>query len=375
MRISIDCRGVNWYKGTGIGTYTYNVLKHLPQIDINNYFHLYWSGNNYEEFIRENSNIIMASKKHHNFFEQYYFPSNLKNNKIDLFHVPQNGIGLNENISCKKVVTIHDLIPYVMPETVGKGYLIKFLEEMPRIIRICDAIITVSEWSKKDILRFFPNAENKVYVTPLAADLKYKPLNKEKCKCFLQKTYNIDKPFVLYIGGFSPRKNVKSLISAFSNIYKLLNKEHKLVIVGAYKDEISSLNILSNDLDLSSKIIFTGYVPDAHLPILYNACEVFVYPSFYEGFGLPPLEAMSCGTPVITSNISSIPEVTSDSSILINPFDIHEIETTLINLLNNESLKETLSIKGLIHSKDFSWKKTAEQTLKVYEQVYKQNKD
>lgn len=369
MRIAIDCRGVTWYKGTGIGTYTYNILKHLPQINKKNHFHLYWSGKEYEEFLSDNCNIIIASKKHRNFFEQCYFPSNLEHEKIDLFHIPQNGIGLTENISCKKIVTIHDLIPYIMPETVGKGYLIKFLEELPKIIKLCDAIITVSEWSKKDIIKFFPNAENKIYVTPLAADIKYKPLNREKCSFFLDKTYNINAPFILYIGGFSQRKNVKSLILAFSNIYKALNKEYKLVIVGAYKDEINSLNVLKTNLDLSNKIVFTGYVPDNHLPIFYNACETFVYPSLYEGFGLPPLEAMSCGAPVITSNLSSIPEVTSDSSILINPFDIHEIETSILTLLNDENLKENLGNKGLIHSKDFSWNKTAEETLKVYEKV------
>ena len=162
MRIAIDARGVNWYKGTGIGTYTDNVLSQLLNIDKENYYHIYWSGDDYERFSYPNSKIIMTSKKHHRFFQQNYMPNNLLKEKIDIYHVPQNGIGLSENIKCKKVITVHDLIPYIMPETVGKGYLLKFLKDVPNILQFADAIITVSEWSKKDILKFFPIEENKV---------------------------------------------------------------------------------------------------------------------------------------------------------------------------------------------------------------------
>ena len=365
----MDARGINWYKGTGIGTYTYNVLKNLINDNKEDFYNIYWSGKDYEEFMDDNTQILMASKKHHRFFEQHFFPSNLQSKNIDLFHIPQNGIGLTEYVSCKKVVTIHDLIPYLMPETVGKGYLLKFLEELPKIIKLSDGIITVSEWSKKDIAKFFPNTEDKIFVTPLAADKKYKPLNKEHCREFLKKTYGINKPFILYIGGFSPRKNVKSLILAFSSIFNSLNKEYELVIVGANKDDSTYLNILGQNVDIGENIIFTGFVPENHLPILYNGSDVFAYPSLYEGFGLPPLEAMSCGTPVISSNISSIPEVVEDAGVLINPFNIDELKNALVSVLNNDSLKTSLSIKGLERSKFFSWQKTAKQTLDVYKKI------
>jgi hypothetical protein len=208
MRIGIDARGITLYKGTGIGTYTENLLKYLLNIDKENHYHIYWCGKDYHKYYKENSKIIATSKKHKNFFEQLYFPSNLVKENIDLYHVPQNGIGLCEDISCKKIITIHDLIPYIMPETVGKGYLNKFLRDMPRLINSCNGIITVSQWSKKDILRFFPIIdEDKIFVTPLAADWKYMPMDKEKCKYILRKFYNIEKPFILYIGGFSDRKN------------------------------------------------------------------------------------------------------------------------------------------------------------------------
>lgn len=369
MKIAIDGRGISWYNGTGIGTYTGNLVKSMLNLDKENEFFIYWWGKNYDEFKKDNSHIIFSSKRHKSFFEKYYFGESSKREGIDLFHIPQNGIGLDESISCKKVITIHDLIPYIMPETVGDGYLNKFLSTLPKLIELSDGIITVSEYSKKDILRFFPVDENKIYVTPLAADKKYKPLDKKKCKQDLKKIYNIADPFILYIGGFSPRKNVKSLIFAFSKIYKDLPKAYSLVITGANKDSLGELLNLSCNLKISSRIKFTGFIPEEHLPWFYNASDIFVYPSLYEGFGLPPLEAMSCGTPVITSNISSIPEVVRDAGILINPLNKQELEDALLNTLSSESILSELSSKGLQQSKLFSWRNTALATLDTYKKI------
>lgn len=213
------------------------------------------------------------------------------------------------------------MIPYVLPETVGKGYLKKFLRQMPNIINLADGIITVSNHSKNDILKFFPIDKEKIFVTPLAADDKYKPLEKDKCRYNIKTKYNINNPFILYIGGFSPRKNVSSLIAAFSKIHKNLDRNYDLIIVGSNKDDLDVLKNLSMDLNIKDNVKFTGFVEEEMLPVFYNACDIFIYPSLYEGFGLPPLESMSCGTPVITSNTSSIPEVVGDGGILINPFD------------------------------------------------------
>lgn len=367
MRIAIDARGINWYKGTGIGTYTENVVKNLLDLYKDNYYRLYWSENNYENYKKDNVDIIFTSKKHPRFFEQTYFYSDLQREEMDIYHVPQNGIGLNPDIQCKKVITVHDLIPYIMPETVGRGYLLKFLREVPNIIQNVDGIITVSEYSKRDILKFFPIDPNKIFVTPLAADSIYRPLGKGYCKNLVSSKYNITKPFILYIGGFSARKNVKALINSFIKIIPNANEDYNLVIAGAKKD---LGEYLSTEYSyLASKIIFTGFIPQEELPIFYNACEVFVYPSLYEGFGLPPLEAMSCGAPVITSNITSIPEVVEDSGLLINPYSEDELTQSLEKLLTDEGLRKNLSEKGLKQASKFSWKETAKKTFEAYEQV------
>ncbi|MBU3200109.1 glycosyltransferase family 4 protein [Clostridium estertheticum] len=370
MKIAIDARGINLYNGTGIGTYTENVLKNLINIDSVNNYHIFWSGNNFESIKKDNCKIIMTSKKHQRFFEDYYFPENISKENIDIYHMPQNGIGFSQAISCKKVVTIHDLIPYVMPETVGRGYLLKFLKEMPIIIGNSDGIITVSEFSKRDILKYFPIDESKIFVTPLAADAKYTPLDKLHCKNFLEKAYNLNNPFLLYVGGFSERKNVASAITAFSKVYKDLSENYNLVIVGDYRDSGQKLMKLTKELNMLSHVIFAGFVPEEHLPLFYNSCDAIIYPSFYEGFGLPPLEAMNCGTPVIASNLTSIPEVVGDTGILINPYDIEGISLAIGNLLSSEKLRSELSAKALLRAKQFSWQNTAGRTLKVYESVY-----
>ncbi|AJA46337.1 putative mannosyltransferase [Clostridium pasteurianum DSM 525 = ATCC 6013] len=374
MRIAFDARGINWYKGTGIGTYAENLIKNLILIDKLNKYILYWSGENYEKFKNNNTIIRMASRRYHRFFQEYFFPKDIKKDNIDIYHISQNGIGLSQNINCLKVVTIHDLIPYIMPETVGRGYLLKFLKDMPQIISEADAIITVSEYSKKDILKFFPINPDKVFVTPLAADKIYKPLDKNYCKKYISKKYNINSPFILYLGGFSARKNVSSLIKSYEKVSKDISKDIKLVICGSKKDDIENLIRMKLNSKISENIIFTDFIPNEDLPIFYNSCEVFVYPSLYEGFGLPPLEAMSCGTPVITSNTTSIPEVTGNSALLIDPQNIDMLSEKLYKVLTSDLIKKDLSNKGLKRSLEFSWIKTAQDTLEVYEKIYRESK-
>ena len=291
----IDARGATWYRGTGIGTYTYNLLTNILKLDKDSSYDLLCSGEKIPEFESKNTKIIMSSRKHQRFFEDYYIPSYGIKEDIDLLHLPQNGLGLSSEGNFAKLVTIHDLIPYILPETVGKGYLKKFLQSMPEIIDNSTGIITVSEYSKSDILRFFPHfpAEN-IFVTPLAANENYKPLDKEKCLFDVNKRFNFNGPFIMYIGGFSLRKNVKGLVDAFNSIHKNIDENYKLLIVGGLRDEGLKLKAYTESLPIKDKVIFTGFIEDEYLPTLYNATTLFVYPSLYEGFGLPPLEAMSC---------------------------------------------------------------------------------
>ena len=370
MKICIDSRSATLHEGSGIGTYTKNIVLNLIK-DYNNELKLICTGKYTSLFpSNKNTKIYVTSGRYNNFYENYYIPNLIKKENIDLFHLPQNGIGFPFSNNLDIVVTVHDLIPYIMPETVGSGYLERFLRDMPNIISKSKGILTVSEFSKKDILRFFPSCpENKIHVIPLAADTTFKPLDKNECKKYIEKKYKISNDFILYLGGFSSRKNVKNLILSFAKIKKDLNKTYNLVLGGSLKDEALELKQLVIDNNLDNSVIFTDYLNNSELPIFYNAAKLFVYPSLYEGFGLPPLEAMSCKCPVITSNISSIPEVTKNNALLINPYDIDELNDSLIKMLNNDDIKEEYIEKGYKRSLEFSWSKCALKTIDAYKKI------
>ncbi len=367
MLISIDTRGAKLYTGTGIGTYTNELMKNIMKLDQKNQYLFFWPGEGYEQFKgKSNIKVRIVGEKHKSFWTNSYIPAQIKNNAIEIFHVPQNGIGLPKEKYCKYVVTVHDLIPYILPETVGENYRKQFTTQMPSILENADKIITVSQYSKQDIMNYFGIPKEKIAVTYLATDTIYQPINHQHAKNFIKNRYTIDSNFILYLGGFSPRKNVHRLIDAYANIYRKLNPSHDLIIIGTLKESHQELVKQVEKLGLQNKVKFIGFIPYEHLPYFYNAASVFVYPSIYEGFGLPPLEAMACGCPTITSNITSIPEVVGDGALLINPFDIDELSRSILKILEDQKFTIHLIVKGLKRASNFSWKTTAMNTLKVY---------
>ncbi|AID44862.1 glycosyltransferase [Candidatus Arthromitus sp. SFB-mouse-Japan] len=374
MNFSIDIRGSHLYHGTGIGTYTKNLITHLLKIDKENFYNLMYCGNNSTQFKQLNSQIHFISRKHSSYFEKTYIPNLLYKNNLSLFHMPQNGIGYKDLIlskNFKSIVTIHDLIPYVLPQTVGKSYLKNFLKQMPYIIDEASAIITVSEYSKQEIIRFFSVDPNKIFVTPLATNKNFRPLDISYCKNFLKNKFGIDYDFILYIGGFSKRKNIYNLISAFKKAYKNFNKPLKLVLLGKIREEFRNLTKIIRKENLENDIIFTGFVDENDLPIFYNASQFFVYISLYEGFGLPLLEAMSCRKAILSSNVTSIPEVVCNTSYQVDPHDTLKISESLCKLSNDDNLKIKLGEKAYARSKIFSWEKCSYSTLKIYKSLYK----
>jgi glycosyltransferase involved in cell wall biosynthesis len=373
MKIGIDGRAAKWYRGTGIGNYTYQLLNYINKIDnINDY--LLFLPDEFKSCVDFNPNFFIrniSQNKSNSFWEEVNIPNLLQNNEVELYHVPQNGIGLSMNKHCRFVITLHDIIPYKMPETVGPNYLKLFLDQMPNIIEKTDAIITVSNFSKDDISSCFNFPKDKIYVTYLAAEDIYKPINKYMCKNFLKEHYSIDKDYILYIGGYSPRKNIIGTMEAFSKLIHKYKKELYLVIGGSKGISYPIYKEKAIQLGIENKVIFTGFIPLDHLPYFYSGAEIFVYPSFYEGFGLPPIEAMSCGVPVITSNVTSVPEISGDAALLVNPYDIDMLYNSMYEVLSNQLLRKLLVYKGLKHAKTLSWKNTAKNTLSSYEAILK----
>lgn len=218
-----------------------------------------------------------------------------------------------------------------------------------------------------DIIRYFKIPENKIKVIYLGVDEDYKPLSETEIRKVRQK-YHLNYPFILYVGSLISHKNIPTLIKAFYKLKKY-GLPHKLVITGKRGWKYKNIFEIISKLNLQKDVVFTGYVQREDLPALYNAADLFVYPSLYEGFGLPPLEAMACGTPVITSNTSSLPEVVGNAGIMVDPYDIDGLAKAMYEVLTNEGLRAELRKRGLERAKMFSWKKTAEETLNVYKGI------
>ena len=223
MKIGIDGRAAKWYRGTGIGTYTYQLITNLSKYD---------SSNQYLTFLPKNSNLKLgdnfsikytSDSSNNSFWDNVKVPNLLNDFNMELYHVPQNGVGLSDNVNCPKTITLHDIIPLKMPETVSDRYLKIFNEEIPKILDNCDGIITVSEFSKLDIASEFNFPIEKIFVTPLAAEDIYKPINRVYCKNVIKDKYRISDNFILYVGGYSPRKNIIGIMEAFSLLNKNLN--------------------------------------------------------------------------------------------------------------------------------------------------------
>lgn len=375
MKIGLDARGAIWYRGTGIGTYTYQLVKNLHHLDKQNEYRFFWPGDEYKNLDPANDEVFNSIERSKDkFWEEVHVPMSVEQEKIDIYHVPQNGIGLPAKKGCLNVVTVHDLIPYIYPETVGKGYLRIFLNEMPRIMEQSDLVITVSEHSKRDIQRIFQLPEDKIAVTYEAPESVYRPIDKALAKQHVKEKYGIDGRYIVYLGGFSPRKNVKGLINAFYEIRHDIPEDYKLVLVGKEARDYDDTHMLVDALRLQDRVVFTGFAPVLELPYLYNAAELCVYPSFYEGFGLPPLEAMSCGVPTITSNTSSIPEVTGDAAVLVNPHDMYNLADEMEKLINSPETLAKMREASLKQAAKFTWEKCARETLAAYEKLYKKEK-
>ena len=371
MKIGIDARAAKWYRGTGIGTYTHQLINSLNKVDFINEY-LLFTAENYNSQIDFKNNFFLSPIKESNssnFWDEVNMPNILSGKDIDIYHVPQNGVGLPIEKKCPFIITLHDTIPIHMPETVGDRYLEIFTTKMKSIVDNSDGIITVSEFSKEDISKDFNYPKEKIFVTYLASENIYKPIDKAIASSILKKQYSLSNNYILYVGGFSPRKNILGLIKAYSKLPKNIRESHNLVIAGNKGKSYELYKKCAEEYNVDNHVIFPGFISMEYMPYLYNAASLFVYPSFYEGFGLPPIEAMACGVPVIASNATSIPEIVEDAAALFNPNDIDKLSNKLYEVLMDENIKQELIRKGFIKSNSLSWEKTALDTLKAYKSI------
>ena len=370
MRIAIDAHSV----GTGLGgneSYATNLIEALAEID---------SVNQYTLFVTRREAVERFSNRWPNFAVRSTLPhtpliripltlsAELRKNPVDVLHVQFTSPPF---APCPVVVSIHDLSFEHLPETFKRRSKMQLRLTVRRSARKASQVVALSSHGRSDIIDTYGLSPEKVSVIPLAAPAHFGPVTDEKELQRVRQTYGIESDYILSVGSIQPRKNLSRLIAAYSRLRDAQpeGKLPQLVVAGRrawlYEETLRTIQ----ELGLSNSVILTGYVPESDLPALYSGAVCFVYLSYFEGFGLPPLEAMKCGAAVIAGNRTSLPEVVGDAGVLVNPFEINDIVTALEKVIGDSDFRSRLSAKGLERARLFDWRETARQTLAVYKKA------
>ena len=364
MRIAIDARKLHDY---GIGTYVRNLVRELAR-QVNDDTYVLICAPDDAEFVKTlgpRFEAIVDRSANYSAREQISIPIALSRAHVDLFHAPHYVV--SPLISCPFVVTIHDCIhlrfPQYLPNRAALYYARAF---MSLAARRSSRILTVSQASKDDILHYLKVPASKVEVIPNALDERLAATPSPEAQARVRERFLLTSPFILYAGNIKPHKNVDRLIEAYSLLRRRGVDHAKLLIIGDEISKYPQLRRLVHRFQLHQHVRFLGFVPDATLAALYRMASVFVFPSLYEGFGLPPLEAMAAGVPVITSNVSSLPEVVGDAALLIDPMSPASIADAMARVLGDAELSRDLVRRGFERVKQFSWERSVARTHEVY---------
>lgn len=288
---------------------------------------------------------------------------------LEIVHDP-NGVApfLGPAAGARRIVTIHDAFAYVHPESHNRLDNWRFRWMLPAAAHRADMVLTDSDNSRHDLLRYLRLPDQRVQVIYCGVDAGFQPIADTPQRRAVLERYGIRPPYLLYLGGINARKNIAGLLAAYAQV-----REHypavQLVIGGKRQWATGPIDTALMQLGLEPYVHFTGYMADSDLPALYSAAEAFVFPSLYEGFGLPPLEALACGTPVITSNASSLPEVVGNAALMVDPFDVGALAVAIERALVDTTLRAELRRRGIERAAQLSWHGAARAMLEVYQQV------
>lgn len=377
MRIGVNALFLIPGKVGGSEVYLRKLLRHLAVIDKKNEYILFTNKENYGTFKIDQANFreilcpIRASfRPVRVLWEQLFLPFQVKKYRIDVLHSP--GYTAPLMVPCCSVLTIHDMNCFYYPEDFPKLSALFLKMIIPLGAKRSDRIITISRNSKKDIVGMLKIPENKVCVIYEAGEgHSSRMFDENVARERLRGKYGIDREFILTVSASHPHKNLHRLLQAYSILNKRYRVKHLLILTGIKGRAEHSLKDLTKELSLKENVIFTGWVPVEDLSILYSNADLFVFPSLFEGFGIPVLEAMVHGTPVVSSNIASLPEIAGKAALLVDPYSVDEIAEAIHRVLIDETLRSTLIKKGLKRASQFSWEKTAIETLSVYKKACK----
>lgn len=371
MRIAIDAHSVGAKLG-GNESYAVNLVEALAQIDcVNDYTLFVTTGEAFEKFHQRWPNFKVQTTLPHTPLIRIplTLSAELRKNPVDVLHVQFTAPPF---CPCPVVVSIHDLSFEHLPETFKRRSRTQLRLTVRHSARRANKILTLSEHTRHDVSEMYGIDLNRIEAIPLAAPAHYAPVEDERELQRVRHTYGIHGEYILCVGSIQPRKNLVRLVKAYALLKSSLgSRRPKLVFVGKrawlYDETLRALE----SLYVQDSVVLTGYVPDSDLPALYSGALCFVYPSIFEGFGLPPLEAMKCGTPVIVGNATSLPEVVGDAALTVDPYDVEAIARGLERVINDSVYRAELSVKGRERASLFDWRETARRTLQVYEEVGK----
>ncbi|OLC42200.1 MAG: hypothetical protein AUI64_05550 [Acidobacteria bacterium 13_1_40CM_2_64_6] len=370
MRIGIDARKLHDF---GIGTYIRNLLRQLARLDRETEFVVFCRPDDREALtsLGENFRPVPERSANYSVAEQLSIPLALRREGITLFHAPH--YVLPPLVRCRSVVTIHDCIHLMFPQYLPSRLALQYARtSIALAARRAARVMTVSESSKRDILRFVDVKPEKIDVIYNAYDERFTIEPREEDVVRVRERYQLHDEFVLYAGNVKPHKNLERLIDAFDLVRKRGLDHLKLVMIGDDISKYTALRRAVHQHQLHKYVRFLGYLPEETLAVMYRLAGVFVFPSLYEGFGLPPLEAMASGTPVVTSNVSSLPEVAGDAAVLVDPYDALSIADGIHRVLTDETLRRDLRKKGVARAGMFSWEASVRRVHKIYMQIAKQ---
>lgn len=374
MRIAIDTLSAkSLYHGMGI--YIFNLLKHIMSIDNNNKFIIYKKPEVFSGlFLNDNDRVQIRNINKNRLarisWEYAMLPKILKKEKIDVFWGPSNFLPITK--TCKYVVTIHDLSSFTYAQAYPWLRRKYYQYNIKQAVKRADFIITDSEFSKQDIIKYFRVPQEKIRVIYCGIDAFFKKVTANDTLEKVKKKYQLPDEFILTLSVLEPKKNTERLLQAYSQLIQQKKNLPKLVIGGSkkYGWKNEKIFLLVDALKLTNSIVFTDFIEYEDLVCIYSMAKLFILPSLYEGFGLPVVEAMACGTPVITSNTSSLPEVVGNAAVLVNPYNINDIANAIDIVLNDENKQKEMIKKGYENVKRFKWEKSAKELIAVFEEIY-----
>lgn len=380
MRIGIDIRSLIEKSPSGVTEYTNLLLTNLMRMDKENQYLLF-----YNSWHHLPENLLKIFKCSNVEVKSFHWPNKIFNSSLVILNYPQidrllGGVDLlfvpNLNFltwsrECKKIITVHDLSFIRYPEFYSKkGQFWHKITKPKKIFNDADKIIAVSKNTKSDLINLYDIEANKVEVIHSGINLDFFQKLAPDQLTKIREKYEISKPYIFTLSNLEPRKNIESLILAFDYFRKKYKFDYQLVIAGGEAwTQNKKIHVLAKQSSFYTDIKFLGYIPSSDKPALYQAASVFVYPSFYEGFGFPPLEAMASGVSVVCSDSSSLPEVAKDAALLFDSYNVSELVEVIFQILTDKKLKRKLIEKGKEQVKSFSWEKTAGETLELFKEV------